>query len=367
MSGWPEIPFGHTPFEAAFGRSDVYSVAPDPARRAKRPLRVALAGCGGVAQAKWIPALRRLQTIGEPVTICGVADPTEAARDKGALLAGGAAFATLTELIRATRPDVVLVLSADAVHVALAREAIAAGIPCLVEKPLARSFAEAAALVSEAAARGVLLASVANKRFSPPYALAKALIAKGALRHEPTLFAGKFTLGYDDVDLLEAGTVHLFDLVRWFMGPVKALHARGVRAADGRLQSAILSLAFQSGAIGSVVTSDAGLSFKPWERVEIFGRKAFIVVDDQIETALFDEEVGPAKVWRPAIPNTLLFDETFGGYSGQLENVLDAVRGTVALEATAADGAGAVALIEAARRSLERGADIDLAEEGLVL
>ena len=180
---------------------------------AKRPLRVALAGCGGVAQAKWIPALRRLQTIGEPVTICGVADPTEAARDKGALLAGGAAFATLTELIRATRPDVVLVLSADAVHVALAREAIAAGIPCLVEKPLARSFAEAAALVSEAAARGVLLASVANKRFSPPYALAKALIAKGALRHEPGS-SRKFTLGYDDVDLLEAGTVHLFDLVR---------------------------------------------------------------------------------------------------------------------------------------------------------
>ena len=27
------------------------------------------------------------------------------------------------------------------------------------------------------------------------------------------------------------------------------------------------------------------------------------------------------------IPNTLMFDESFGGYSGLLENVLDAVRG----------------------------------------
>jgi hypothetical protein len=33
---------------------------PDEKRAAKRPLKVAIAGCGGVAQAKWLPAIRYL-------------------------------------------------------------------------------------------------------------------------------------------------------------------------------------------------------------------------------------------------------------------------------------------------------------------
>ena len=82
--------------------------------------------------------------------------------------------------------------------------------------------------------------------------------------------------------------------------------------------------------IGTLTTSAAALSFKPWERVEIVGRDAFLVVEDQFETTLYDEETGPAKSWRPAIPNTLIFDEIFGGYAGLLEHVLDAVRGRVA-------------------------------------
>ena len=44
----------------------------------------------------------------------------------------------------------------------------------------------------------------------------------GALKAAPTVFTGKFTLGYPYVDLLEGGTVHLLDLVLWFMGPVRA-------------------------------------------------------------------------------------------------------------------------------------------------
>ncbi len=49
MSAWPQIDFGHTGLDAAFTRGDVYAVAPDPARAAKQPLRIAIAGAGGVA------------------------------------------------------------------------------------------------------------------------------------------------------------------------------------------------------------------------------------------------------------------------------------------------------------------------------
>lgn len=369
MSEWPPIDFGHTGYDAAFRRGDVYAVAADPVRARKRPLAIGIAGAGGVAQAKWIPAIRRLQTMGEPISIVGVADPREDLVTKAAMLAGAAAYASAAALLGQARPDLLLVLTADAAHAPVANEAISRGIACLVEKPLSPNFAEAAELVHYAKARNVLLAAVANKRFSPPYALAKELIARRTLHGAPTVFTGKFTLGYPYVDILAGGTVHLLDLMLWLMGPVARLHARGIYR-DGRgggdLASAVVSFAFLSGAIGTIMTSAAALSFKPWERVEIIGRNAFLVVDDQIETILFDDETGPAKSWRPTIPNTLMFDEVFGGYCGLLDNVLDALRGLVPLDPTGADGAAAVGLIEAIRRSLDEGAEIDIASEGLV-
>jgi predicted dehydrogenase len=81
--------------------------------------------------------------------------------------------------------------------------------------------------------------------------------------------------------------------------------------------------------------------------------------DDQFETTLFDEETGPAKPWLPSIPNTLMFDEEFRGYVGQLENVFDAVRGLAPLASSGLDGAAAVGLIEATRRSIETAAETD--------
>jgi predicted dehydrogenase len=362
MSEWPDIAFGNTGLDAAFTRADVYDVADKPDRSAKRPLSVAIAGFGGVAQAKWLPAIRRLQTVGEPVSLVGVTEPDPARRMRATTLTGAPARATLDQLLVAERPDLLLVLAADVAHFELARTAIERGTACLVEKPLCPSADDADRLVRLAEEKGVLLAAVANKRFSPPYALARSLIDRGALKAPPTVFAGKFTLGYPYVDLLDGGTVHLLDLMRWFMGPIDRLHARGLGGPDGRLASAVVSLRFASNAIGTVMTSAAGLSFKPWERVEIFGRNAFLVVDDQHELTLYDDETGPAKSWRPVVPNTLTFDESFGGYAGQLENVLDALRGTAPLAVTGRDGAAAVRLIAAIRRSLTEAAEITVSD-----
>jgi predicted dehydrogenase len=355
--------YGHTSFDAAFVRGDVYGVQPDPRRAGKRPLTLALAGCGGVAQAKWLPAIRRLQTIGEPIELFGVADPDETARAKVSSLWSTRDFATLGALLEAGRPNLVLVTAADDAHGQLARDAIRAGVPCLVEKPLTRDLSEARELCRLADEAGVLLAGVANKRFSPPYALAKDIVQAGGLKGTPRLFQGKFTLGYPYVDILESGTVHMLDLALWFMGPAARVHAVATfagTAASRKLENAVLALTFVSGAIGSVTTSASALSFKPWERVEVFGQSAMLTVDDQLELTLYDDETGPAKSWKPAVPNTLMFDESFGGYTGLLEHVLDAVRGDATLNSTGWNAAAAVELIEATKLSIETGSSVDL-------
>ncbi len=361
MKRLPTVDFGHTPYEVAFARGDVYGVRPDPKRVGKRPLRLGVVGCGGVAQAKWLPAIRYLQTHSEPVTIAGLVEPDAVTRDKVAALYAAPAYAGIDELLGQRGIDLVLVLCPDDLHVAVAGRAIEAGVAALVEKPLSRSLDEARGLCAAAEERGVLLAGVANKRYSPPYALAHGLVRDGALKAPPTVFSGKFTLGYPYVDILEAGTIHMLDLALWFMGPVGQVHAVGT-FAGGKLESAIATLGFVSGAIGTVVTSAAALSFKPWERVEIIGRNAMLVVDDQFELTLYDEETGPAKSWKPAIPNTLMLDESFGGYAGLLDNVLDAVRGLVPLGVSGRDAAAAVELVGAIHQSIAGGHTVTIGD-----
>jgi len=54
---------------ALFDRGDVYRVAFDEERAARAPIRLAILGAGGVAQAKYLPAIARLRMQWEPVEL----------------------------------------------------------------------------------------------------------------------------------------------------------------------------------------------------------------------------------------------------------------------------------------------------------
>jgi len=254
--------------------------------------------------------------------------------------------------------DAVVVSSPDQFHVEHAMACIEAGLPVLVEKPISRSLTDARRLCELADARQVLLMTVANKRYSPPYRRAKEFIEQGAVK-EPTMLVGKFNLGYDYVDLFESGTIHLFDMARFFLGDVGEVQARGVQKY-GRperpypFEQAIVSVQFSSGAIGALYTSSVALSLKPWERIELYGNKSWLAVEDQWELRLYESEAGPVKSWQPVIPNTLLFDEEFGGFTGLLDNFLQAVRGTERPLVTGWDGYKAYELAVASHLALAR-------------
>src|SRR5437016_3076172 len=77
--------------------------------------------------------------------------------------------------------DLVVVASPNDTHVPVAHAALEAGLPVVVDKPLAATAAEARALAALAADRGLLLTVFQNRRWDAEFRTAQRLLASGAL------------------------------------------------------------------------------------------------------------------------------------------------------------------------------------------
>ncbi len=353
-----EDTFGHTPFNKAFDLADVYGIGYDEERANRKRLRLAVIGAGGVTLSKHLPAIWRLKAMWEPIEVVAVVKRTEQDGKRLQQLYGCRWYADHHEMLTNEDLDGVIVASPDDLHYEHTMACLERGLPVLVEKPITRSLVHAEEICRTADQKNIPLMTVSNKRYSPPYRRAKKLIEYGPVKN-PALYVGKFNLGYDYVWLLEQGTIHIFDITRYLMGDVVRVYAAGVNKYNRNLlgypiDNAAITLEFASSAVGNLYTSATALSFKPWERVEIYGNKAWLSVEDQYELILYDDEEGPSKHWKPVIPNTLMFDEEFGGFMGLIENFLQVIRGEEQPLVTGRDGYKAYELNVAAHLSMVR-------------
>lgn len=360
-----EDTYGHTPIRKMFDQADCYGIRFDEERAARKPVRLGAIGAGGIAVCKYFPSIKRLKTVWEPVDLVAFVHLEERYGRNIEQTWGGRWYADHQAMLDQEELDGVLVLSSSDVHAEHAIACIEKGLPALVEKPFSMSLVDGDRVCRLAEERNVPLMAVANKRFSPPYRRAKQYVEEGPVDN-PAMFCGKFNLGYDyAVQMLEGGTVHVFDLSQFFMGDTARLHATGVnkyqRYPDRyTFDNAVITLEYASGSVGQVCTTPSALSLKPWERVEIYGKNAWLAVEDQYELLLYDSEEGPAKSWKPVIPNTLIYDEEFGGYMGLVENFLEVIRGKEAPFVTGREGYKAYELTVATHLSLDRKGPVDL-------
>jgi predicted dehydrogenase len=355
-----ENTYAHSPIKKMFDNKDVYGIAFDAERNSKKTVRLAIIGTGGVAQSKHIPAIMRLKTIWEPLELAAICVRNEKQGKKVESMYRTKWYADYQEMLEKEKPDGVLVLSPDQAHYEHAMACMKRGIHVLVEKPLTRDLNEGKKMCKYANEHTLVLMTVSNKRYSPPY-----LRAKKMLPENPAMISAKFNLGYDYVDILEGGTIHIFDLIRYFMGNVRTISAVSTKQYNFNktnyiFDNASINLEFENGAIGNIYTTSTALSLKPWERVEIYGKKNWIAVEDQHTLIVNDSEEGPSKIWNPVFPNTLIFDEEFGGFMGLIENFAECIRGNDLPAVTGWDGLKAYELVEATFRSIQEKKKIEL-------
>src|SRR5262245_23874633 len=160
----------------------------------------------------------------ESLELVGVQDVSRESLDK-AELGGRLAFTDLDELLRETRPDVLLVCPIHSAHAAAALAGLEAECHVLVEKPLATSLADACRLVDVAAERNSVLGVVQNWRTKTVGRRLREAIAAGEIGDVSHVFFRYLRdrelphlpdYLFDEADpLLFAMAIHHFDLLRF--------------------------------------------------------------------------------------------------------------------------------------------------------
>ena len=141
-------------------------------------MRWGILGCGDVTEVKSGPALQKAE--GSALTAVMRRDAEKAAdcaRRHGVPFSTGNA----DELIARADVDAVYVAAPPGAHLDLALRVCAAGKPCYVEKPMARSAAESRAMLGAFAAAGVPLYVAFYRRGLSRFVTAKRLIDEGRL------------------------------------------------------------------------------------------------------------------------------------------------------------------------------------------
>jgi predicted dehydrogenase len=250
--------------------------------------RIAVAGAGYIGLAH-MAAARASPTC----TLSAVVDPAPGAA-QAAADAGVPLYRSLDELIKQNRPDAVILATPNRLHVPQALQCIEAGLPCLIEKPIAPTVAEGEGLVkaAESARARVLIGH--HRAHSPIMARAKEVVESGVLGRLVAVM-GSATFFKPDHYFAEGpwrrepgggpillNMIHEVHNLRLLCGEIIAVQAFASHAVRGFPveDTVAINLRFASGVLGTFMLSDTAACPRSWEQTSQ-ENKAYPSYDDE--------------------------------------------------------------------------------------
>jgi predicted dehydrogenase len=180
------------------------------------------------------------------------------------------------------RVDAVAIVTPVSTHYKLAAAALEAGKHVFVEKPLAASSEEGAALIELAESSGLVLMPGHTFLYSPPVVMIKSLIDAGELGDVYFISTSRVNLGLHQSDVSVAWDLgpHDFSILRYWLGEAPnhaSAFSRGC-IIPSIPDVAFIDLGFPSGAVAHVELS--WLAPSKLRRTTIVGSRKMIVYDD---------------------------------------------------------------------------------------
>ncbi len=237
-----------------------------------RAVRIAVVGAGLIGRQ------HVARVASEPdASLVAIVDPSEHAMELSSET-GAAWFPDVSAMLRAGSPDGVIVATPNRLHVPIGLECVAAGLPLLVEKPVAEDLESGRRLVEAAEAAGVPLLVGHHRRHNLGLRRAQAIIESGRLGRIAMVNALAWFLKpdeyYDIAWRREPGggpilinLIHVVDDLRFLCGEITQVSASGSNAM--RLfpveDSAVAMVRFRSGALGTISVTDTVAAPWSWE------------------------------------------------------------------------------------------------------
>jgi len=335
------------------------------------PLRLGIIGGGrmGLTHAEFIACE-------EQGTLVGVADPFNLTL---AETYGVPGYADHRDLLAAGDVDAVIIVNPNAAHVATALDCISAGIPALLEKPVATSRADADMLAKAVKEYGGRILVGHHRRHHPAVTATRDIIQGGGIGRVVAV-SGVWLTHKDDEyfeqtwrreqggGVMLINLVHDLDLLRFLVGEVVSIQAttsNAVRGFDVEDTASVI-LEFENGALGSFLISDAAVSPWGWDQSTeddpTFpynpGSSCYSIAGTTGSLAFpqLAHYYQPGKSsWNK--PLSLRFDPkpTGNSYTNQLKHFIKVARGEVDPIVSVADATATLALIEAAGEAAQLG------------
>ncbi|MFI1762145.1 Gfo/Idh/MocA family oxidoreductase [Streptomyces sp. NPDC020800] len=342
------------------------------------PLRVGLIGYGLAGSVFHAPLIAATEGLVLDTVVTSHSERQEQARSEFPDVRVAAAPDEL--FARADELDLIVVASPNRTHVPLATTALEAGLPVVVDKPLAGTAAEARELAGLAEERGLLVSVFQNRRWDNDFLTLRELLAKGELgdvwrfesrfeRWRPQPKGGWRESG-DPAEigglLYDLGS-HVVDQALVLFGPATEVYAETVVRRDGAEadDDTFVALTHANGVRSHLYVSATTAQLGPRFRV-LGSQGGYVKYGLDPQEAALREGLRPGTKWG-AEPEALWgrlgagespltgggrpVPTVPGDYPAYYAAVAAALAGTGPNPVTALEAAAALDVLEAARRS----------------
>lgn len=322
----------------------------------RKPLQVAVVGAGPMGQLHV-----RVVVESEETELLAVVD-RDPEVERLPYLGLARRMGSVDELLGGPPPDFAIVSVPTSQHAALSVALIEAGIPVLVEKPIADNIADAVRVIEIATRAGIPLAVGHVERFNPAVRELQARLrdqALGRVFQVHTRRLSPFPTRLDDSGVALDLATHDLDLMCELAGrPVRVSAEIDRRAHGSREDLMAATLRFESGIIGLLEVN--WLTPTKVRQLTVTGERGMFVVDYLNQHLTLYENAQASETW-----HTLdIFDGVTEGnvtrfainrvepLRAQLEAFVLAVRGDAPVEVTGAQG---LRVLELALAAVEAG------------
>lgn len=329
-------------------------------------LRFAILGAGRIGKVH-----ARAVASTEGATLVAVADPAAEAA-KSVAHDFGASIRSIEEIERSDDIDAVVICTPTDTHADLIERFARRAKAVFCEKPIDLDVGRVKACLKVVAEENATLMVGFNRRFDPDFMAVKAAIDAGQIGKVEMVTITSRDPGPPPIDYIKRSggifrdmTIHDFDMARWLLGEeVETVLAAASVLVDpaigkaGDFDSVNVILRTKSGR-QAIVTNSRRASYGYDQRIEVHGQTGSVAARNTHEANI--ELAGAEGFRRPPLLNFFMTRYT-AAYAAEIAAFVAAMRDGTLPPATGDDGLKALALADAALKSVAEGRAVKLSE-----